>query len=229
VEITRPFYLGMHTVTQEDYQRVMGANPSYFCAGGGGSAKVQGMDTRRFPVEQVSWDDAVEFCRRISDLPEEKRRGQSYRLPTEAEWEYACRGGHLFKQSAPFYFDKPSQSLSAKQANFNGQYPYGGAAMGDNLERTTPVGSYPANALGLYDMHGNVWEWCQDWYEAGYYQNSPKQDLQDPQSSSENRRVLRGGSWSGYGQNLRAAYRVRFEPGYRNITFGFRVVLVFPA
>jgi formylglycine-generating enzyme required for sulfatase activity len=228
VEITRPFYLGVSAVTQEEYQRVMGGNPSYFAPSGGGSGKVGGVDTRHAPVEQVSWQDAVEFCRRLAELPEEKRLGQSYRLPTEAEWEYACRGGHLFNQSVPFYLDQPSQSISSRQANFNGNAPHSGGAKGPFLERTTPVGSYPANALGLIDMHGNVWEWCADWFDPGYYQVSPKRDPSGPPNSSNNNRVLRGGSWLYSGQYLRAAYRGRNEPGNRSDGIGFRVVLALP-
>jgi formylglycine-generating enzyme required for sulfatase activity len=225
VEITRPFYLGVCTVTQEEYPRVMGANPSHFASTGGGSRKVGGMDTPRFPVERVTWDEAVEFCLRLSGLPGEKSRGHAYRLPTEAEWEYACQGGHLFKASVPFHFDQTSLSMSSRQANFNGYFPYGRIATGPNLLRTTTVGAYPPNALGLYDMHGNVWEWCADWYEAGYYHVSPKRDPTGPYCSSENRRVLRGGSWNSLGHGLRAACRNRYEPGARNNNFGFRVVL----
>jgi formylglycine-generating enzyme required for sulfatase activity/serine/threonine protein kinase len=224
VEITRPFYLGACQVTQEEYQKVTGRNPSYFAASGGGKDTVKGMDTRRFPVEQVSWGEAVEFCRLLTE--KEAGSGRLYRLPTEAEWEYACRGGQFFKDSAPFYFAKPSPSLSSKQANFDGKYPYGGAAKGPDLKRTTAVGSYQANALGLSDMHGNVWEWCADRYDPAYYQRSPKQDPQGPESSSENRRVLRGGSWYVYGRNCRAAYRFWGEPGNRYNCGGFRVVLV---
>ena len=93
VEITRPFYIGTYAVTQEEYQRVMGVNPSHFSSSGGGKDSVRGMDTHRFPVENVSWKDAAEFCRRLSEMPNEKRSGRVYHLPTEAEWEYSCRGG----------------------------------------------------------------------------------------------------------------------------------------
>ena len=113
MEITTPFYLGIYPVTQEQYQRVMGRNPSYFCSSGGGHGKVQGLDTRAFPVDQVKWDDAIEFCRRLAALPEEKKAGRTYRLPTEAEWEYSCRGG---VSGPPFHF---GASLNADQANFS--------------------------------------------------------------------------------------------------------------
>jgi uncharacterized protein (TIGR02996 family) len=213
VEITQPFYLGAYPVTQEEYQIVMRKNLSWFSSKGGGKGGVKKLDTRRFPVERVSWENAVEFCRLLTE--KEGGSGHLYRLPTEAEWEYACRGGQAFKDSAPFYFTKPSSSLSSKRANFEG-----------NVGRTTTVGSYQPNVLGLYDMHGNVWEWCSDWFDRSYYQRSPKQDPQGPESSPENRRVMRGGSW-GYGRReCRAASRAGSNPGNRLGVIGFRVVLV---
>ncbi|HKB37984.1 MAG TPA: bifunctional serine/threonine-protein kinase/formylglycine-generating enzyme family protein, partial [Gemmataceae bacterium] len=154
VIITRPFYLGMYLVTQREYEHVTGESPSHFSLIGDGQEKVLGLDTSHFPVEQVSWEDAVAFCRMMSDIPQERRRGRLYRLPTEADWEYACRGGAA--GTGPFPF---GSSLSSFQANFNGRHPYGGASEGPYLERTTAVGSYPPNGFGLFDMHGNVWEW----------------------------------------------------------------------
>jgi formylglycine-generating enzyme required for sulfatase activity len=222
VEITQPFYVGVYPVTQEQYQRVMGNNLSHFSATGGGKDKVKGMDTRQFPVECVSWEDTVEFCRRLSELPEETANERVYRLPTEAEWEYLCRGGPFFKAPATaFYF---GNSLSPTQANFNGNYPYGGAAKGRYLERPTPVGSYPPNPLGVYDLHGNVWEWCADWYDAEYYKRSPRQNPQGPEHGE--RPVLRGGSCGNYGRNCRSAFRGRLDPGDRDCSNGFRVVLL---
>jgi len=227
VEITRPFYVGVYEVTQEQYERVMGHNPSYFSSTGGAKDRVKGMDTRQFPVEWVSWEDAVKFCARLSELPEEKANERLYRLPTEAEWEYICRGGPFFKKpSPPFYF---GNSLSATQANFfnYGRNPYGGAAKGGK-GRTTKVGSYPANPLGLYDLHGNVCEWCADWLDAEYYKRSPRRDPQGPENGEF--RVLRGGSWSDYGAgSCRAASRYGVVPdgGRIGLNFsGFRVVLV---
>lgn len=222
VEITQPFYAGIYPVTQEQYQRIMNQNPSHFSSTGNGKDAVKGMDTRPFPVESVTWDEAVEFCRRLSELPEEKENERTYRLPTEAEWEYMCRGGPFFKKpSPPFYF---GNSLSPTQANFDGNHPYGYATKGQYLQRTTKVGSYPPNPLGLYDLHGNVWEWCADWYDAEYYKHSPRQD---PQGSEDGeRRVLRGGSWSSYGRRCRAAFRDNFAPGIHYGYVGFRVVLV---
>ncbi len=156
VSITKPFYLGVYEVTQAEYEKVMENNPSCFSANGDGKYSVNDMDTSRFPVENVSWDDAVAFCKKLSELPEEKKAGRVYRLPTEAEWEYACRAG----TKTPFHY---GDSLSSKQANFCGHFPYGGADKGPWLKRTAKVDTYAANAFGLYDMHGNVWEWCQDW------------------------------------------------------------------
>jgi formylglycine-generating enzyme required for sulfatase activity len=207
VTISRPFYLGVYPVTQEQYEQVMGTNPSWFSPRGGGSDKVRTQNTRTSPVESVSWEDAAAFCRKLSELPEEKRRGLVYRLPTEAEWEYACRGGA--SSSIPFYF---GHSLSATQANFN-----------NHLGRTTGVGSFPTNGFGLHEMHGNIWEWCQDWFDANYYANSPNEDPQGPQSGEG--RVLRGGSWSGDAWLCRSALRYRGAPGFRYFNIGFRVAL----
>ncbi len=221
VEIAQPFYAGIYPVTQEQYQRVMGTNPSHFSSTGGGKDKVKGMDTGPFPVESVTWDEAAEFCRRLSELSDEKMNERLYRLPTDAEWEYICRGGPFIKKpSPPFYF---GNSLSPTQANFDGNYPYGGAAQGQYLQRPTKVGSYPPNALGLYDLHGNGWEWCADWFDAEYYKRSPRQDPQGPENGE--RRVLRGGSWNIVGRHCRAACRVG-APGVHDSYGGFRVVLV---
>jgi formylglycine-generating enzyme required for sulfatase activity len=222
VEITKPFYMGVYEVTQEGYKKVMGANPSRFSAGGGRASAVEGMDTRRFPVEMANWEDAVAFCRRLSELPEEKSRGRVYRLPTEAQWEYACRGGA--HESLPFHFGR---SLSSEQANFDGTLPYGGAPKGTNLQRTTTVGSYEPNGFGLFDMHGNVWEWCFDLYDQDYYLNGPSKDPENTDNGSL--RVLRGGSWYPDGRHCRTAYRFRNAPGARTDYIGFRVVLPLPA
>ncbi len=212
VEITRPFYMGIHPVTQVQYQQVMGNNPANFSAGNGG-----GPD---HPVEQVSWLDAQLFCEKLAAMQEEKQLGRVYRLPTEAEWEYACRAG----TKSPFHF---GPMLSSQQANFDGALPYGSASPGPNRERTTKVGSFPANAFGLYDMHGNVLEWCTDWYaEAAYKENSPK----DPLGPSHGElHVMRGGCWNYAGHQCRSAFRDRGTPDYRNDTIGFRVVLVVPS
>ena len=212
VTLTQPFYLGAYEVTQEQYEQVMKKNPSRFTKDNGGGPT--------HPVENVSWLDAKEFCEKLSELPEEKRAGRTYRLPTEAEWEYSCRGGA--RSSTPFHF---GDSLSSTQANFDGNYPYGDADKGPYLKKTTPVGSYDKpNGFGLHDMHGNVWEWCADWYETDYYTKSPKKDPQGPENGT--RRVLRGGSWPDLGWYCRSANRFGSDPGFRDVSVGFRVVLV---
>jgi uncharacterized protein (TIGR02996 family) len=219
VEITRPFYLGVFAVTQGQWLGVRGDNPSSFCATGEGKEAVKGLDTSDFPVERVSWEDAQAFLEKLAALREEKETGWRYRLPSEAEWEYACRGGA--SASTPFCFGK---SLSSAQANFNGEYPYGSAEEGPSLGRTCPAGSYRPNAWGLFDLHGNVWEWCSDWSANDYYGKSPAQDPLGPSNGSN--RVIRGGSWGGYGQSCRAANRHGLRPSYRLGYLGFRVAAV---
>ncbi|MEY4176817.1 MAG: putative serine protease HhoA precursor [Planctomycetota bacterium] len=210
VRITRPFWLGVYEVTQNEWETVMGSQPSYFSSSGGGKDKVSGLDTSRFPVESVSWDDATEFCRRLS-----VREGQEYRLPTEAEWEYACRAG----TTTAYHF---GGVLNGDKANVDGNYPYGTTTTGKYLGRTTRVGEYGANAFGLYDMHGNVWEWCGDWYDDQFYANSA---MADPENLKEaTTRVLRGGSWGSYARVSRSADRVRYTPAYRNFDCGLRVL-----
>jgi formylglycine-generating enzyme required for sulfatase activity len=222
VEITKPFYLGVYEVTQEQFQKVMGFNPSHFSAGGGGKDKVRGLDTGKLPVENVTWDEAMRFCIQLSQRPEEKRAGRVYGLPHEAEWEYACRAGAASYQA--FHF---GNALSSRQANFNGDQPYGGAEKGDYRRRTATVGSYPPNAWGLHDMHGNVWEWCADWYDKDFYKRSPRRDPTGPPRGSQH--VLRGGGWDGFGSWCRSAYRLSRLPGEKFLSFGFRAGLVAPA
>jgi formylglycine-generating enzyme required for sulfatase activity len=235
VEITREFWLGVYEVTQKQFKDVMGYNPSYYSTDGeakpgelaesyrsgkpaGGKKDVAGKLTRDFPVENVSWEEAVEFCNKLSEKLSE--RGRKYRLPMEAEWEYACRGGANSYQV--FHF---GNSLSSTQANFNGDYPYGGAAKGPWLERTCKVGSYPANAFGLYDMYGNVHEWCADWYDEAYY--SKTDGAKDPAGPPRGwRRVTRGGGWGALGEDCRTAWRMMSEPTSCSSGSGFRVVLV---
>jgi formylglycine-generating enzyme required for sulfatase activity len=219
VEISKAFYLGKYEVTQEQYQKVMKTNPSYFSATGGGKNQVAGMDTANFPVENVSWEDAVEFCGRLSELPAEKQAGRRYELPTEAEWEYACRGG----TSTPFHF---GPRLNGIEANCDGRHPYGTGQKGPSLWRTAAVGSYTAKAphpWGLCDMHGNVWEWCQDWYDKSYYSFQYTKDPQGPNKGVG--RVVRGGSWINAAWYCRAALRDRSAPAKRINAVGFRVRL----
>jgi formylglycine-generating enzyme required for sulfatase activity len=210
-EITEDFEIAVHTVTQGQWQAVMGNNPSRFSRNGGGMGSVKDISDEElslFPVEQVSWDDAQEFIKRLNE--KERGRGYVYRLPTEAEWEYACRGGATSEEecSYHFYFDKPTNDLSSEQANFDRLYPPGKAPKGKWLARTTRVGAYPSNKLGLCDMHGNVEQWCADTFEGGFH------------------RVCRGGSWICSQFGCRAAYRNKIPPSQRTPDLGFRLARV---
>jgi formylglycine-generating enzyme required for sulfatase activity len=210
VTISHAFKMGKYEVTQAEYQSVMGVNPSYF----------PGDLTR--PVETVSWLNASNYCCRLTACEARAGRlpgGWVYRLPTEAEWEYACRAG----TATPFHY---GNELRSGMANFDGRYEY---LVGDPYHYnssgiylgTTAVGSYGANAWGLYDMHGNVWEWCLDW--GGTYAGSVT-DPTGPSTGSD--RVVRGGGW-GYGADYcRSAYRSGIYPGDRDGRLGFRVALV---
>jgi uncharacterized protein (TIGR02996 family) len=215
MEITKPFYLGVFPVTQAQWQAVMGSNPSYFSATGGGEDEVRGLDTSDFPVEMVSWEDAQAFLQRLAALGAEIGAWWGYRLPSEAEWEYACRAG----ASTPFCL---GSSLSSRQANFIGDYPYGGAGKGPCLRRTCAVGSYRPNAFGLYDTHGNVWEWCADWFGGDSYGQSAAKDPLGPAGGFA--RVVRGGCWGSSGQGCRSATRHMDTPSSRSSGMGFRVV-----
>ncbi len=218
VRITKPFYLGTYLVTQGEYQRVMGTNPSEFSASGKSKDKVAGQDTKRFPVECVSWDDAVEFCRKLSEMPEEKAAGRTYLLPSEAQWEYACRAG-----SAGRYSFSSSRGGIPKEDEEKALSDYGW--FGDNAGGMPhAVGGKRPSAWGLYDMQGNVWEWCQDWYDVGYYVQTPVDDPTGPLGGSH--RVLRGGSWYGPAGRCRSATRGSNGPGNRSDVLGFRVSLV---
>ena len=207
VRITKPFYLGVFPVTQAEYKQVMGTNPSL------NSTSLLRMDTSRFPVENVSWEDAMEFCRRLS-----QKEGKEYRLPTEAQWEYACRAG----TTTPFHF---GSVLNGREANCDGDYPYGTDEKGPFLRRPTPVGSYRPNRFGLYDMHGNVCQWCADWQDLEYYGNSPIDDPPGPPVGSL--RVIRGGGHYESAGRSRSAYRGAGSPrDQRRPLLGFRVSLV---
>jgi formylglycine-generating enzyme required for sulfatase activity len=219
VEITKDFWLGVHEATQQQFRAVMGKNPSWFSADGSGKDQVKGLDTGDFPVENVSYEDAVAFCRKLSALPAEKKVGRKHRLPTEAEWEYSCRGRASSYQV--FHF---GHSLTSRQANFDGRYPYGAGDKATLLDRSCSVGQYGTNRFGLYDMHGNVMEWCSDWYDKDYYGKSPRRDPQGPSEGAN--RVLRGGSWAHAGLSCRSAVRDRDRPDTRLFYLGFRVAIV---
>ena len=195
VTLTKGFYMGVYTVTQEQYETVMGKNPSFF------------KGEKNLPVENVSWDDCQAFIKKLREKDK-----KPYRLPTEAEWEYSCRAG----TTTPFHF---GETISTDQANYIGTATYGNGKKVVYREKTTPVGSFPANAWGLHDMHGNVWQWCQDWH--GEY---PKNDVVDPKGPENGKdRVLRGGSWRFYPLFCRSAFRYGDEPGNRSFYYGLRV------
>ncbi len=204
IRITRPFYFGIYPVTKKQFEVMTGAN-----------SLPRGLGPDH-PVQQVSWEDARTFCKWLSALPAEHKAGRRFRLPTEAEWEYACRAG----TTTPFSL---GVALSSTQANFDGTRRYGSAEPGPYLQRTSKVGQFPANAWGLYDMHGNVWEWCQDWYDERYYEVSPEADPQGPDRGTH--KVLRGGSWNNSGHLCRSARRNKYEPDFVADTIGFRVAL----
>ena len=206
------FCMGKYPITQEQWRSVatlsqeLNPEPSHFKG-----------DKR--PVETVSWLEAIEFCRRLSKLTK-----REYRLPSEAEWEYACRAG----MTTPFHF---GDTITTDYVNYDGGYPYGDAPKGEGRNETTDVGSFKAaNAFGLYDMHGNVWEWCaDDWHDS--YKGAPKdgsvwikdnKNYEDPES----RKLLRGGSWYFHAWYCRSAYRSYASARNQGYNRGFRVVYV---
>jgi len=198
VRITKPFYLGMYEVTQAQYEQVMGNNPSYHKASGSEA-----------PVDRATWEEADEFCWELSDLPEEIKMGRRYRLPTEAEWAYAARAG-----STGTYCYGDDESLL-------GDYAWWDENAG---AKTHPVGQKKPNAWGLYDVLGNVREWCADWYQVDYYASSPTDDPTGPSTGLY--RVERGAHWGASAAYIRSAIRTRAAPDYRSTGTGFRVALV---
>jgi hypothetical protein len=206
------FSMGRYPITQEQWQTIMGDNPSNF------------KDNLTNPVDSITWDNAQEFCKKLS-----KKTGKTYRLPTEAEWEYACRAG----TTTPFHF---GETISTHLANYRGtdrevggktySGNYGRGTKGIYREKTTPVGGCEvANAFGLYDMHGNVLEWCEDtWHEN--YEGAPTDGTAWIAKNDENssKRVLRGGSWYDFPDACRSAYRSWNEPDVSNLNVGLRVV-----
>ncbi len=193
VRITKSFHLSVHEVTQEQYERVTGVNPSFIAV-------------PQHPVDNVSWNNAVRFCSQLSALPEEKAAGRVYRLPTEAEWEYACRAGST-----------TSWNCGNEEIRLGDFAWFGNSSRG----RVHPVRAKKPNAWGLCDMHGNVWEWCADWYEKDYYASSPVDDPPGPTAGTL--RVVRGGGWGSTASDCRAAFRSTGLPIIRDNRLGFRV------
>jgi formylglycine-generating enzyme required for sulfatase activity len=214
-------------VTQGEYEKVVGVNPSAFTEKQMDASSfkpplwetevtmrrddrptIRGKDTSRHPVETVNWEEAMEFCRKLSALPAERAARRTYRLPTEAEWEYACRAGTTTRW---FCGDDEAglQEYGWDTKNAGGM--------------THPVGEKKPNAWGLYDMHGNVWQWCSDWFSLDYYQQSPPSDPLGPTACSS--RVLRGGNWDDSPFSCRSAFRLSRGPASRLHGVGFRVVV----
>ena len=193
------FWMGKYVVTQQQWQAIMGNEPSYFKG-------------KNRPVERVSWNNATEFCQKLS-----KKTGRDYRLPSEAEWEYACRAG----TTTPFYF---GETITGELANYRASETYADEPKGKYREQTTPVGQFPPNAFGLYDMHGNVWEWCQDvWHSS--YDGAPVDGSAWVNGGNSSRRVLRGGCWYLYPWWCRSAFRFSYVSVETDFNyFGFRLV-----
>ena len=198
VTLTQGYWLADSACTQALWLAVMGENPSHFT------------ENPNNPVEQVSWKDVQGFIEKLNGFVQ----GLNARLPTEAEWEYACRAG----TTTPFAF---GDTITPEQVNYDGNYPYADGAKGLYREQTVPVKSLPPNPWGLYEMHGNVWEWCEDWF--GDYAAEPQTDPHGPETGAY--RVLRGGSWYNFGRYVRSANRGRYEPDYGSFNFGFRLAL----
>jgi sulfatase modifying factor 1 len=220
VTLTRGFWMGKYEATQGQWKRVIGKLPGEL------TAELPAGDA--FPVGNVNFAEAEAFCHQLTELGRQSGvlpKPWEFRLPTEAQWEYACRAGTT---TATAFGDK----LSSKQANFKGK-PYNGAEPGPSLHRATPVGSYPANLWGLHDMHGNVFEWCRDWYRAKL-PGGVDPDLYSARTTAlvngdgSVSRVRRGGCWADEGWPCRSAFRLRFEPERRYDHIGFRVVAVQP-
>jgi formylglycine-generating enzyme required for sulfatase activity len=198
------FYCGQTLVTQAQWQSIMGNNPSQFT----------GND--KLPVDSVSWFDAKSFCQQLS-----LKTGRVYRLPSEAEWEYACRAG----TKTPFAF---GETITPEVVNYNGNSSYASAAKGKYRQKTTPVRSFPANSFGLYDTHGNLWEWCEDQWVENYNNSLTNGGVrEDPHVSvNDSWHLLRGGSWGVLAEDCRSAFRHYHTPSGRGSNCGLRVVAV---
>lgn len=184
-----PFLMSQFPITQLQWETIMGSNQSHH----------KGANR---PVGNVTWYEAIEFCQKLSQIS-----GKNYRLPSEAEWEYACRAG----TTTPYHF---GETITPELVNFGSG-------------ETSDVGRFPPNAFGLYDMHGNVWEWCQDhWHEN--YEGAPRDGSAWIESDDIRRRIIRGGSWLSIPRHCRSAYRPDYDPVVRNLNVGYRVVCSAP-
>jgi len=226
VILTEPIYLGIHEVTQAEYEQVMGRNPSHFAATGPGKDAVVGLNTAVLPVERVIWSDAVEFCAKLSEMEQFRPfqyelsvgasatspNGNGYRLPTEAQWEFACRAGTMTQ------FWSSDRNDGLVPAGWFGQNSAG---------RTHAVGELKSNPFGIFDSHGNVWEWMHDGWEANYYKQFQEKPALNPSGPASDGllRVLRGGHWNGTASACRSSHRLALHPGFADHTFGIRVVL----
>jgi formylglycine-generating enzyme required for sulfatase activity len=203
VTISKPFYIGQFEVTQQDWRAVMGTSPSTFKDCGA-----------RCPVESVTFEEVQQFVEKLNGRRPAGGPSLRYRLPTEAEWEYACRAG----TTGPF---SSGENITTAQANYNGKFPYNAAAAGDYKQKPTPVGSFPLNPWGLADMHGNVWEWTADWYAT--YRDSSVDGIDPHGPPSGDKRVIRGGSWYFDANSSRCGLRYTHAPKDKGFSLGFRL------
>ena len=212
VVIRRPFFVGCCEVTQQQYRQVTGERPSLFRQGGAWQDRVAGIETASFPVDSVSWYDAVAFCRLLSSKEQANHPGRRYRLPTEAEWEYCCRAGN-----AGSFPDGTDREGLGEVANFRHRQGPG---------RPLPVGALGANPLGLHDMHGNLWEWCRDWYTGREPWRNRQVDPRGPLRGTT--RVIRGGGYASGPARVRSGERAADPPSVGDPDTGFRVILEIP-
>ena len=196
VQLSSGLWLAETPCTQAQWRAIMGKHPVGFA------------DDEQRPVVQVSWEDCETFCKVLNA----QRQGMRARLPTEAEWEYACRAGTVTEFNL-------GTNVTPEQVNYDGNYPYVGGVKGQYRQKMVPAGTLAHNAWGLYEMHGNVWEWCADWF--GPY---AAEEQQDPAGAAAGQfRVIRGGGWYSFARSCRSAYRFRFEPGDRGDNLSFRL------
>jgi formylglycine-generating enzyme required for sulfatase activity len=197
-----PFYMGKYAITQAQYRSIVG------------DLTDSGLGAD-YPIEKINWDDAIAFCSKLS-----QQTGKQYSLPSEAQWEYACRA----QTTSNFHF---GETITTDLVNYNGEYPYNGAPIGQNRAQAIPVGTFPANAFGLHDMHGNVWEWCLDQYQPNYL-TAPIDGsavIDAISSINSSKRVMRGGAWDYVAKGCRSSVRCSLDSSLRMNGCGFRVVL----